>query len=145
MKPRAHSQLRKYRPWFYAAALYNFLWGSWTVLFPGQLFAWLGLPAPQPLAFWQVVGMFVLVYAPAYYWAGRRPERGQALILIGLLGKLLGPAGFLWSARHGQLPWAFGWTILTNDLIWWLPFALYLKAALPDRAAWRWLVIEGEY
>jgi hypothetical protein len=26
--------LARYRPWFYAAALYNLLWGSITLLFP---------------------------------------------------------------------------------------------------------------
>ncbi len=32
-----HDPLIAYRPWFYAAALYNVLWGSLTILFP-QLF-----------------------------------------------------------------------------------------------------------
>jgi hypothetical protein len=85
------------------------------------------MPPPSFLPIWQVVGMLVLVYAPGYWWAARYPERHPHLILIGLLGKVLGPIGFAWSLATGQLPLAFGWTILTNDLIWLPAFALYLR------------------
>ena len=46
--------------------------------------------------------------------------------LVGLLGKVCGPIGFVASAASGRFPWSMGWTILTNDLIWWLPFGLIL-------------------
>ena len=82
---------------------------------------------PTYQALWQVVGMFVLVYAPAYWWAARRPDLHWPLIAIGLLGKIFGPLGFVWSVWRGALPLAFGWTILTNDLIWWPAFMLYMK------------------
>jgi hypothetical protein len=117
----------KYRYWFYAAALYNLLWGSLNILFPRLFFDMIGMPPPSFLPIWQVVGMLVLVYAPGYWWAARYPERHPHLILIGLLGKVLGPIGFAWSAATGQLPLAFGWTILTNDLIWLPAFSLYLR------------------
>ena len=129
--------LDRYRPWFYAAALYNLLWGCWIALFPRHLFRLLGLDAPRPLPLWRVVGMFVLVYAPGYWWAAGQPARHRHLILIGLLGKALGPLGFAWSAYHGDLPRAFGWTILTNDLVWWPAFALYLRAAARLSGGWR--------
>ncbi len=127
------SRLARYRPWFYAAALYNFLWGSVNVLFPALIFDLLRMPRVNYPVFWQLVGMFVLVYAPAYFWAARYPERHPHLIAIGLLGKILGPIGFVWSIITGQLPLAFGWIILTNDLIWWLPFGLYLRDASRER------------
>jgi hypothetical protein len=59
-------ELSRYRPWFYAAAVYNLLWGSAVVLFPVHSFFLLGLPPPSPVPIWQVVGMLVAVYAPAY-------------------------------------------------------------------------------
>jgi small multidrug resistance pump len=123
---------RRYRPWFYAAAAYNLLWGAVVSLFPTLLFALIGMPPPPSLPLWQVVGMFVLVYAPAYWWAARTPFRHRHLVLIGLLGKVLGPLGFLWAAATGALPLAFGWTIVTNDLLWWPAFALFLR----DAARW---------
>ena len=135
--------LRRFRYWFYAAAAYNLLWGVLNILFPQLLFQIIGMPPPTYLPLWQVVAMFVLVYAPAYWWAGRFPERHAHLILIGLLGKVLGPVGFAWSYLTGQLPGAFGWTILTNDLIWWPAFALYLWAAASQRGGFARL-LSGE-
>ena len=90
----AGNALDRYRPWFYAAALYNFVWGSLNVIFPELFFLLVGMPPPNYPPLWQVVGMFVLVYAPAYWWAARFPARHPHLIAIGLLGKLLGPLGF---------------------------------------------------
>ncbi|HEV2123534.1 MAG TPA: hypothetical protein VGW38_12265, partial [Chloroflexota bacterium] len=84
---RARS-LRRYRPWFYAAAAYNLGWGSLVVLSPTLLFRVLDVEAPSVLPLWQVVGMFVLAYAPAYWWAGRLPERHVHLVLTGHLGKV---------------------------------------------------------
>jgi len=79
------------------------------------------------------VGMFVLVYAPAYWWAGRHPERHYHLIIIGLAGKILGPIGFIWSVATNQLPLSFGWVIITNDIIWLPAFILYFKQILSER------------
>jgi small multidrug resistance pump len=119
--------LARYRGWFYGAAIYNLVWGVTNILFPHLLFDLLKMPQPRYTALWQVVGMFVLVYAPAYWWAARFPYRHRQIVMIGLAGKLLGPIGFVWSLSNGALPLSFGWTILTNDLIWWPAFALYLK------------------
>jgi small multidrug resistance pump len=128
--------LARYRPWFYAAALYNLVWGGANILFPQLFFALVGMPPPNYPPLWQVVGMFVLVYAPAYWWAARYPARHRHLIVIGLLGKLLGPLGFVWSVAGGSLPLGFGWTLLTNDLFWWPAFVLYLRDAAHLSGGW---------
>lgn len=133
----------RYRPWFYAAALYNLIWGSVNMLFPFLFFDLIGIARPNYTALWQVVGMFVLVYAPAYWWVARYPDRHHHLILIGLLGKILGPIGFVWSAARGQLPLAFGWTILTNDLLWWPAFFAYLRDSARVHGGWSRL-LRGE-
>ncbi len=133
--PRA-SSLQRYRPWFYAAALYNLLWGSMVVLFPALLFRTLSMTPPGDLLAWQLAGMFVLVYAPGYWWVARQPHRHAQIVLIGLLGKVLGPAGFVWAVLTGQLPLAFGWTILANDVLWWPAFSLYLRAAAHQAGGW---------
>ena len=138
-----HDPLARYRPWFYAAALYNLLWGIVAILFPALFFGLIGMPEPSYPALWQVVGMFVLVYAPAYWWVGRFPTRHRHLILIGLAGKVFGPLGFAWAAATGQLPVAFGLTILTNDLIWWPAFALFLRDAARVSGGWTRL-LSGE-
>jgi hypothetical protein len=123
-------QFKKYQPWFYAAAVYNLLWGMATVLAPNLMFELIGLPVPAPAAFWQVIGMFVLVYALGYWWAGRHPYRFRHYILIGFIGKLLGPIGFVLSVLTRELPLQFGWIILLNDLIWWPSFASFLLGVI---------------
>ena len=45
------------------------------------------------------------------------------------LGKIFGPIGFVLGVARGDVPATFGATILTNDLIWWFPFASILIAA----------------
>ena len=132
-----------YRPWLLAAAVYNLAWGSLMVLAPGLLFRALGMPGPGSVLPWQLAEMFVLVYAPAYWWASRRPARHAHLVLIGLTGKILGPLGFVWAVFSGQLPATFGWTILTNDLIWWPAFALFLRDAAALASGWSSL-LRGE-
>jgi hypothetical protein len=113
----------------WAAAVYNLLWGGFVVLFPLLPFRWLGMPPPNYPQIWQCVGMIVSVYGIGYACAARDPLRHWPIVLVGLFGKILGPLGFLLPAWHGELPWAFGWINLTNDLIWWIPFALILHRA----------------
>lgn len=123
---------RGYRPWFYAAAVYNLIWGIVVVAAPGFAFDLLGMAQPNYPAIWQSVGMMVMVYALGYWLLARDPKRYAALIWIGLLGKTFGPVGFLWSAIHGDLPWRFGFVCLTNDLIWWPSFWMFaLRHARP--------------
>lgn len=135
--PCTDTAFTRYRPWFYAAAIYNLVWGSINIFYPQLLFQLLDVPAPRILALWQVVGMFVLVYAPGYWWAARRPAQHRH---IGLLGKLLGPIGFAWALASNELPLAFGWTILTNDLIWWPAFGLYLRQVAHRCGGWKSLL-----
>jgi hypothetical protein len=129
MKQSSDAALARYRPWFYAAALYNLVWGGVNILFPDLFFKLIGMQQPNYPALWQVVSMFILVYAPAYWWVAQQPSRHRHFILIGFLGKILGPVGYIWSVTVGQLPPGFGWTILTNDIIWLPAFYLYLRDA----------------
>ncbi len=113
----------------WAAAAYNVLWGAFVVLFPGAIFDWAGMVPPAYSEIWQCVGTIVGVYGVGYAVAATNPTRHWPIILVGLLGKILAPLGFLRAVQLGHLPLAFGWTIVTNDLIWWLPFALILHQA----------------
>jgi hypothetical protein len=111
------------------AAGYNLAWGGWVVLFPAMAFELADMPRPHYLQIWQCVGMIVGVYGIGYAIAASDPVRHWPIVLVGLLGKILGPIGFLDAALHGTLPWVLGWTILTNDLIWWVPFGAILYRA----------------
>ncbi|HUK87960.1 MAG TPA: hypothetical protein VLT85_09870 [Terriglobales bacterium] len=118
----------------WAAAAYNLVWGAAAVLDPGLLFRWAKMPPPNYPAIWQCVGMMVGVYGVGYAIAATDPLRHWALVAVGFLGKLAGPLGLVYSAWQGTLPWRAGWLNVGNDLIWWLPFALILRAAWRQRA-----------
>ena len=109
-----------------AAAVYNVLWGGFVVLFPLALFRVLGMELPNYPQIWQCVGMIVGVYGVGYAAAALDPLRHWPIVLVGLLGKIFGPVGFLSAVFQGTLPLSFGLTLLTNDLIWSFPFSLIL-------------------
>lgn len=121
------------KPWMkwvlLAAAAYNLLWGAWVILFPLAGFRLAGLEPPRYPEIWQCVGMIVGVYGIGYAAAAFAPLRHWPIVLVGFLGKIFGPIGFLDAAMRGTLPWKMGFTILTNDLIWWVPFGLILYSA----------------
>ncbi|MHA7814129.1 MAG: SelL-related redox protein [Phycisphaerales bacterium] len=109
------------------AGIYNLLWGGWVVLQPASLFSMFDLPEPTYPAIWQCVGMIVGVYGVGYLIAARDPITHWPIVLVGLLGKVFGPIGFVYaSIITDQLPASFIWTIIPNDLIWWVPFIALL-------------------
>jgi len=75
--------------------------------------------------------MVIGLYGILYLEVARVPERGWLIAAVGLLGKLLGPIGLLKLIYSGQWPIATLVLCATNDLIWWVPFALYLYDAGP--------------
>jgi hypothetical protein len=112
-----------------AAAAYNILWGGFAVFFPSTLFETLGMERPNYPELWQCIGMIIGLYGIGYAVAAFDPLRHWPVVLVGFLGKLLGPIGLVQSAAMGRLPWRFGLVNLTNDLIWLIPFGLILWRA----------------
>ena len=109
-----------------AAGLYNLAWGAYTVLWPNAYFDLAGMARLNHPEIWQCVGMIVGVYGIGYWIAAKAPFTHWPIILVGFLGKVLGPLGFLNAAFTGAMPWSAGLTNITNDLIWWAPFAIIL-------------------
>lgn len=114
-----------YRRWFYAATIYNLVWGLVAILFPVPLFAALGVTPPNYPSLFQCIGMMVLVYAGGYYLLAKDPIRYAPFIWIAIAGKTFGPIGFVYAAGIGELPWIFGLNLITNDLIWWPVFWMF--------------------
>ncbi len=112
-----------------AAAAYNSLWGLWVGLFPAASFTLLGMTVPPYLPLWQSVGLMVGCYGIGYFIAAFDPVRYWPLVFVGFVGKVLGPLGMIYAVGTGQLPLAFAWNNLTNDVIWWVPFFLILRHA----------------
>ncbi len=129
------NEFYKPRPWMkyvlWVAGVYNLLWGGLAILAPASMLDWLGVTTDTvAIAFWQCIGMIVGVYGVGYLIAAKAPYLHWPLTLVGLLGKVLGPLGFLSAISSGTLPSSMFWTIVTNDLIWWAPFAAILWGAV---------------
>ena len=62
------------------------------------------------------------------YLAGGKVKNKIAR-MVGFLGKVFGPLGMVEALWTGALPWGFALNCVTNDVIWWVPFALILKYA----------------
>jgi len=115
--------------WLRAAGVYNLVWGALVIIFPHALFDLTGIERMRYPEIWQCVGMIVGVYGVGYWIAASDPRRHWPIVLVGFLGKIFGPIGFVGALVNGVFPPAFGLTILTNDLIWWIPFGLILHDA----------------
>ena len=121
------------RPVLLAAAAYNLLWGAWVVLLPNHVFDLVGMARPLYPMIWQSVGMIVGVYGIGYAIAALDPDGHWPIVLVGFLGKVFGPIGFVYHFWLGNFSAAFWWITLFNDLIWIVPFYLILKSAYRHR------------
>ena len=115
------------------AGIYNLAWGLAVVLLPTLTFHYSGLEKagvalhyPQ---LWQCVGMVVGVYGIGYALSAIVPPRHWPIGLIGLLGKIFGPLGYVIGVIKGETPIELIQTLLFNDIVWWIPFVLILRRA----------------
>ena len=125
----------KRRAWhraaFLAAGIYNIAWGLYAALDPDGFFRFAGLePLNHPQVF-ACLGMVIGLYGVLYLEVARRPEHGFLIAAVGLAGKLLGPIGLAPLLLSERWPLRAALLCVTNDLIWWVPFALYLFDAAP--------------
>ena len=122
---------RLHRAVFTAAGIYNLAWGAYSILDPQWLFRFAGMPPANYPQIFACLGMVGGLYGILYLEVARAPERGFLLAAVGLAGKVLGPLGLARLLWTGAWPPATALLCLTNDLIWWAPFALYLHDAWP--------------
>lgn len=122
---------RIHRATFVLAGAYNVGWGLYAIVDPQWLFRSTGMVPMRHPAVFMTLGMVVGLYGILYFEVARIPERGFLIAAVGLAGKLLGPLGFAMVIATGAWPAAAAIVIVTNDLVWWLPFGLYLVDAWP--------------
>jgi hypothetical protein len=118
---------RVHRVVFVAAGLYNGLWGLWSIADPQWFFRFTGMPLTNQPAVFACLGMVVGLYGILYFEVARAPERGWLIAAVGLAGKVLGPIGMAWLIASGAWPPSAIMLCLTNDVIWWIPFGLFLR------------------
>ncbi|HEX5724814.1 MAG TPA: hypothetical protein VFX98_05070, partial [Longimicrobiaceae bacterium] len=123
--PNETFRLRAYRAVFALAGAYNLAFGAWAGLRPLDFFRVFRMEAPRYPAIWACLGMVVGIYGLLYLYAARHLDRAEPIIAVGLLGKILGPIGLVTTAQ-GELPAYMLSLLALNDLVWWLPFGLFL-------------------
>ncbi|MGL4178028.1 MAG: hypothetical protein ACRCSN_18365 [Dermatophilaceae bacterium] len=128
---------RWHRATFAAAGAYNIGWGLYAVVDPQWLFRSAGMPLSNTSQIFATLGMVLGLYNVLYLEVARRPEHGRLIAAVGLAGKLLGPAELAVLIATGEWPIETVILVVTNDLIWWVPFAVYLVDGWPSyRATW---------
>jgi len=116
---------RLFRIAFALAGAYNLAFGLWAAVWPLAFFQLFDIPPPRYAGIWACLGMVVGVYGLLYWHAAWKLECAWPIIAVGLLGKVLGPIGMATSFSD-DWPWRLGMICVFNDLIWWLPFGLFL-------------------
>ncbi|HEX4412846.1 MAG TPA: hypothetical protein VH107_04405 [Lacipirellulaceae bacterium] len=116
---------RLFRITFVLAGVYNLAFGLWAGFWPLDFFQLFAIEPPRYPQIWSCVGMIVGVYGLLYLYVAWRLENGWPLIAVGLLGKVLGPIGMMTSFSP-DWPRRLAMLCVSDDLIWWLPFGLFL-------------------
>lgn len=116
---------RLFRIAFLLAGCYNLSFGLWAALWPHAFFELLDLEPPRYPGIWACLGMVVGVYGLLYLHAAWKLETAWPIIAVGSLGKVLGPIGMALSFGN-DWPRRLGMICIYNDLVWWLPFGLFL-------------------
>ncbi len=129
---RAQARLSRHRATFVAAGSYNIAWGCYAVLDPQWFFRLTGLPPTNSPQIFACLGMVLGLYGVLYLEVARRPEHGWLIAAVGMAGKILGPLGLGWLILTDVWPVRSLLLIATNDVVWWLPFAWYLRDAWPE-------------
>lgn len=111
---------------FALAGAYNLAWGAYSALDPQWLFRYAGMPLSNTPEIFACLAMVVGIYGFLYWQVARDPEHGAPIAAVGLLGKVLGPIGLAQLIYTGAWPMKAIVLCITNDFIWWIPFALYL-------------------
>ena len=114
-----------YRLLFLLAAGYNIAFGLVAGLAPNAFFDVFQIARPNYPATWQVLGMVIGLYCVGYGYAAHL-DRARPWVAIGLAGKVLGPIGWISIVMSGQWPPRTLPLIVFDDIVWWLPFSLFL-------------------
>ncbi len=132
-------ETRLYRAVFLLAGLYNLAFGLWAGLLPSAFFNLMEMAPPRYPGIWACLGMVVGVYGLLYLHAARRLDQARPIIAVGMLGKVLGPIGAAVAVSQGEMPARILSLLVFNDLLWWLPFGLFLlNGSGPGRSLRAW-------
>jgi hypothetical protein len=106
---------------FRIAAVYNIAWGVTVSLFPNLFFDIFHIERINYPFVMSGLGMCIGLYGYGYWVVSCDLRKHPELVILGFLGKTIGPVGWLWTVLTTPLPLRTMWTNVFNDLIW-IPF-----------------------
>ncbi len=116
------------------ASLQCLIWGIFIILWPERSSLAYGLAhPPTDLFLWQGTGLVIVLLGIGYGLASTNPRQHWGLVLIGLISKVLGPIGLSWAVLQNQVPARVLVLLPINDVLWWIPFAMILSDARPQK------------
>ncbi len=110
----------------FVAGMYSILWGLSVIFFPEFWFRLGNIEVPRYLQLWQCFGLYAVSMGIGYLIAYTNPLRHWPIVLVGMIGKVCAPIGFMYYYFQGELPLVILQMNFTNDMIWWIPFGLIL-------------------
>ena len=116
---------RHYRLFFALAALVSGAFAIWALLFPAPLLELFQEDHSYSVMV-QGLGLVDGLLALGYAYAALRLDRALPFIAIGLAVKVIAPIVWLLAVTGGQLTARTLTLVIFDDVVWWIPFALFL-------------------
>jgi peroxiredoxin len=121
------------KPWMQyvliIAGLYNIAWGCIAIINPAFFCFNTHLSIPDYPAMWRGIGLLAILFGIGFLIASRRPFRHWPIIFIGFVCKITSASVFFYYLSASDVTMEAFPTILANDIIWLIPFALILYYA----------------
>lgn len=109
---------------FQAAGIYHVVAGLFCIGCPDVVFSALDIPGPHYMVLVRGMGFMMALFGLIYWEIPRGVS--DRLVAIAVLGKFLGPIGWIWASLSGEFPPHALWIPLFHDLVWWPFFARFL-------------------
>jgi len=119
-----------YRKLFFVAALWNLALGLAFLLMFSRLMTLFGMPTParELTAFHQMAILLAMVYGIGYYMVSRDLYSHKGIVLLGVIGKIIVFALFLYHMLFSGLHFLI-FLVGFGDLIFALLFIMFLRFA----------------
>ncbi len=117
-----------------AAGIYHILFAIWTNCWPYHGFDLIGLNRPNHPMLWRSLGLISGVLGLAFLIAAKDPVHNWLIVLFGLIKSIVATIVVGLAIFSGDLPPASILLLFINDLVWIVPFAYILYAAVRAHA-----------